>query len=170
MGFYGSRRRRRRHRTSVLLTVAAFALGAGACGGSDDDGGGEAEADGSGGGTASLPKDAFTPSSADEKAVVTVYSDYANAMAGADAKGACATLAPVAQRTLTGGGDCVKHMENLFNIGRQSQNKPYIAKLTVTGRKAKAQVKVKTDKTTYPVDFTQASGQWKISGAGAPAG
>lgn len=151
---------------AVFVVACVVAVGGGACGGSGDDGGG-GDAKAGGGAGAVLPEDAFSPETADEEAIVAVYSEYGEAMANREAKRVCATMTAAAKEAVAGGPDCAARMKDIFALGRLSQNRPYIARLRVDGDRARARVKLKLDKQTYPVGFVkQADGGWKINGSG----
>lgn len=155
-----------RHPVVVVAVVGALAFAAGGCGSDGDGGGGHAKAGASS--AAAKPADAFSPTTADEKAIVVVYGDYADAMASADPRGACAALTADAQEIVSGSRGCVKRMKELFALGQESQNKPYIVKLRVDGERARARVKTKLAKRTYPVSFAKRTdGEWKLDGSGA---
>ena len=147
---------------SLLLALAGTACGSGD---EDENGNGDATA---ANGIPALPREALDPQTADEKHIVAMYTRYGNAMADTDAKGACAELSPRAQKVISSGmsGGCVARLRALYDSGEQSQLKPYIVELKVSGRTARAGVKTKTSE-IYPVVFAkQTSGQWKIDGDG----
>jgi hypothetical protein len=157
--------RRRWHSMMALMLAGALALAMSACGSDEDVGGGEAKADRDT--TAALPADAFSPKTADEKAIVAVYAQYANAMAAADASQACDTFSATAEKRISRGRSCVEALKEIFALGRQSQNKPYVAALAVRGKQAQGRVKLKLAKEDFPVTFAkEASGEWKIDGSG----
>jgi hypothetical protein len=151
-------------RSPVATCAVLGLLVLGGCG-SDDDGSDGAAAQKSGT-TAVLPEDAMSPTTPDEEAIVSTYGRYTDAMASANAKGACQMMTRAMQRSLSTGRGCVTRMEEIFDLGTQSQNTPYIVTLAVDGKRAKARVKVRLSKETQPVGFIkQPDGEWKLAGA-----
>jgi hypothetical protein len=149
-------------RSAALVGLVLVALVAGACG--DDDSSGEAAADKGTTTGSELPKEALVPRNAEEEKIVAMYTEYADAMANADAKGACSALTSSARQGISGGLGCEGRMKAIYASGKESDKKPYIVRLKLRGGHANAGVKTVTSK-VYGVSFAkQPNGDWKISG------
>jgi hypothetical protein len=150
--------RRGRLRLTALAAILVLALAPAACGGGDDNGG---ETDSGAAGTAAS-YGASAPAGSEAAAVEASFIAITEHMAAGEWEQACAAMTPAAQRTFTGGQDCVEALESVLTPEQDTAERPKIVEVEVTGDEAV--LVVRSDDRRRTVPFAKRRSRWKVSG------
>jgi hypothetical protein len=158
-------KRNRAGALSAVVVALVLALTAAACGSDDDDNGGGGSGDGGNAAASQGGSDgSSSPASGDEAEIRAVYAKFTDSVFEQNARAACATMTPTAQKRFAGEGTCAEGLANLFGERRPGAAKPKIRALKVDGDRAIANARSEDAKQTSVIQFVKRGNEWLIAG------